>query len=100
MGRSAGGDAVKARFPSADGSKLDCREFSCGMSAPCNWRQAVSNHFIARGMGLLFLQRLQTLSCLLHFVRILVIRGGQKFLIVLDRSFRLMQMIECRRAKK
>ena len=100
MGRSAGGDAVNARFPSAVGSSLDCREFLCGLSAPRIRRQALPSHVIARGNRCLFLQRLQTLSCLLLFVRILVVSDREKFLIILDRLFRLMQMVQCRGAEK
>jgi len=100
MGRSAGGDAVKAMFPSAVGSSLDCREFLCGMSAPRIRRQAVSNHVIARGNCCLFLQRFQALSGLLNFVGILIVSDCEEFLIVLYRLFCLMQMIERRGAKK
>jgi hypothetical protein len=70
------------------------------MSAPRMRRHVVSSHVIARGNRWLFLQRLQALFCLLFFVRILIIGCREKFSIVLDRLFCLVQMIKRRSAKK
>ena len=70
------------------------------MSAPRIRRHLLSNHLIARGKRCLSLQRFQALSCLLYFIGILIVSGREKFLIILNRLFCLMQMVERRGAKK
>src|SRR6185437_1009354 len=70
------------------------------MSAPCNRRKVDSSHAIVRFNRCLFLQRLETLFCLLLFVWVVIVSGRKKLLVVLDRFLGLMQMIQRGGAEK